>query len=194
MVDAQTLREQKRELRALMRARRAEAYKQNPDAPAWLRDRFLKAIVLPDNGIVSSYVAHDSEMDPMPLMQALHARGHKLCLPFTADKGKALLFHAYTPGDELTVQGPLAIPAPPPDKPQLAPDIVLVPLLAFDSQGHRLGYGGGYYDRTLAALRAQKSITAIGIAFACQQVPEIPFGPHDARLDKIVTENEFFSV
>ncbi len=100
---------------------------------------------------------------------------------------------AYAFGDAL-VKGVWGIRVPPPDAPEVAPDLLLVPLLAFDRNGNRLGYGAGYYDMTIAALRAQKPVVAVGIAFAAQEVAEVPTTPRDVRLDLVLTEREVIAV
>jgi 5-formyltetrahydrofolate cyclo-ligase len=185
------LRQQKKELRRMMETRRAEAFAQNPDAAIALRDNFLKTIALPPSGIISGTIARGSEMNPQPLLDALRMRGYHIALPVVKGKGTPLIFRLYNPGDEL-VLGAMNILEPTASVPAVEPDILLVPLLAFDRHGNRLGYGGGYYDRTLAALRAQKPILATGIAFACQEVAAVPVSSNDARLDKIVTEFKHF--
>lgn len=130
-----------------------------------------------------------SELDPRPLMQALDGRGHGLALPVVAGAGRPLVFRAWTPGDPLR---PAAFNTrePSPDKAEVTPRVVLVPLLAFDRAGYRLGYGGGFYDRTLAGLRAAGTALAVGLAFAGQEVESVPRDVNDRRLDWIVTEAE----
>jgi 5-formyltetrahydrofolate cyclo-ligase len=108
-------------------------------------------------------------------------------LPVVIAKNEPLLFRLWRPGMPLEV-GRFGTLHPPNDSPLLTPDLVLVPLLAFDRHGDRLGYGGGYYDRTLAALRIERSSRAVGLAYAAQELPELPHQPHDQRLDWIVTE------
>ena len=185
------IRNQKAALRRMMETRRAEAKAQNPEAPFALRDHFLKAIALPPGSIVASYSARSNEMDPAPLADALRAAGHRVALPVMAGRGKPLVFRIHNPGVPL-IENALGIPEPLPEAPIVEPDILLVPLLAFDRQRHRLGAGGGYYDRTLPDLRRRKTILAIGLGFACQELPEIPSESHDASLDRIVTEIEVF--
>jgi 5-formyltetrahydrofolate cyclo-ligase len=138
------LHDQKRALRAAMKTRRAEAARQNPDAAEALRDLFLKSIALPEKSIVSFYIARDSEIDPAPLADALRVEGHVLCLPVVEAHGAKLLFRCYAAGDSLVPQGALGIPEPLAATPRAEPDVLLVPLLAFDRKLHRLGYGGGY--------------------------------------------------
>lgn len=184
----------KKELRRLMRARRTEACWQNPDAPLMLRDRFLAGIEIPARAVVSGYAARDHEIDPLPLMEALHERGCDLCLPTILGKTEPLAFRTWIPGDRLIPGSAWSIPEPVSSAAVVEPAILLVPLLAFDSDGNRLGNGGGYYDRTLADLRRRKKIIAIGVAFSCQQVDEVPAGYLDEKLDKIATELDVLSI
>jgi len=102
-------------------------------------------------------------------------------------KGEALQFRRYDTGDPLPTSA-FGLEEPPATAEAVDPDVVLTPLLAFDRQRYRLGYGGGYYDRSLTGLRQRQEVTAIGVGFACQEVPEVPRGAHDAQLDKVVTE------
>lgn len=140
----------------------------------------------PSPAIVSGFLAIGDEIDPTPLMRRLLGEGYRLCLPVMEGKGKPLVFRAWSPGEPLaeTMWG---IREPLPEAPVLDPDIVLGPLLAFDTKGYRLGYGGGFYDRTLARLRALKPIASIGIAFDEQKVDAVPHVDYDERLDWILT-------
>jgi 5-formyltetrahydrofolate cyclo-ligase len=117
----------------------------------------------------------------------LHGLGHACSLPEVAGPDKALVFRAWKPGDRL-LTGRLGEPKPDSAAPELFPDVLLVPLLSFDRDGFRLGYGGGHYDRTLAALRNADGILAVGLAYAAQEVDTVPRDGHDARLDWVVTE------
>ncbi|MGN6310337.1 MAG: 5-formyltetrahydrofolate cyclo-ligase [Xanthobacteraceae bacterium] len=139
--------------------------------------------------VVAGYMPMRSEADPLPLMRALAARGARLALPAVVARDAPLVFCAWREGDAL-IPGPFGTRHPAETAPQLVPDIVLVPLAAFDRRGHRIGYGGGYYDRTLAALRAQKPLVAAGVAFAVQEVETVPASHHDAVLDVVLTDLE----
>jgi 5-formyltetrahydrofolate cyclo-ligase len=139
--------------------------------------------------IVSGFMPLKSEINPLPLMQKLAEAGAQLALPAIAGRGKPLNMRAWQWGEPLD-RGQWGIREPKPTAPDVAPDILLVPLLAFDRAGHRIGYGAGYYDMTITALRARKSVTAIGIAFAAQEIPAVPVTPRDARLDLVLTESE----
>jgi 5-formyltetrahydrofolate cyclo-ligase len=137
----------------------------------------------PAGAVVAGFWPMGREIDIRPLLLALAGRGHLIALPITPKRGLPLHFRRWRPGEELA-RGPLGTRQPATGE-ELRPDWLLVPLLAFDRAGRRLGYGGGYYDRTLARL---PEATAIGCAYACQEVPEVPAGPEDFRLHAIATE------
>jgi 5-formyltetrahydrofolate cyclo-ligase len=141
--------------------------------------------------IVSGYSPIRSEIDPAPLMQSLAAKGARLALPAVLARGKSLAFRAWSPNDRLLL-GPLGILEPSPAAAEVVPDIMLVPLAAFDRLGHRIGYGAGHYDHTLAHLRKTKPVTAIGLAFAAQEIDAIPALQHDVALDYVLTEKKMF--
>jgi 5-formyltetrahydrofolate cyclo-ligase len=141
--------------------------------------------------VVSGYSPIRSEIDPVPLMRALAAQGARLALPAVMARGKSLAFRAWSPNDRLML-GPLGILEPSPAAAELVPDIMLVPLAAFDRAGHRIGYGAGHYDFTLAHLRKGKAITAIGLAFAAQEIASVPALAHDVALDYVLTETQVF--
>jgi 5-formyltetrahydrofolate cyclo-ligase len=139
--------------------------------------------------IISGFMPLKSEINPLPLVQKLSQAGARLALPAIAGRGKPLIMRAWEFGAPLD-RGQWGIREPKPDAPELEPDILLVPLLAFDRAGYRLGYGAGYYDMTINRLRALKPVTAVGIAFAVQEVPKIPTTPRDERVDLVLTERE----
>jgi 5-formyltetrahydrofolate cyclo-ligase len=141
--------------------------------------------------IVSGYSPIRSEIDPVPLMRALAGQGARLALPAVMARGKSLAFRAWSAGDRLML-GPLGILEPSPAAAELIPDIMLVPLAAFDRAGHRIGYGAGHYDFTLAHVRKGKPIAAIGVAFAVQEIEAVPALPHDVALDYMLTETQAF--
>ncbi|GGF16769.1 5-formyltetrahydrofolate cyclo-ligase [Aliidongia dinghuensis] len=141
--------------------------------------------------VVSGFWSIQSEIDVRPLMTALAAAtGAALALPVVMGRGQALQFRRWDKAAAL-VAGPFGTAHPAEGMPVLMPDLLLVPLLAFDRRRHRLGYGAGFYDRTLAALRADGPITAVGIAYAAQEVAEVPVGAHDQVLDLVLTEQGF---
>jgi 5-formyltetrahydrofolate cyclo-ligase len=148
-------------------------------------------IAITQGAIVSGYSPIRSEIDPVPLMRALAALGARLALPAVMARGKSLAFRAWSPDDRLML-GPLGILEPSPAAAELVPDIMLVPLAAFDRAGHRIGYGAGHYDYTLAHLRKTKVITSIGLAFAAQEIEAVPALSHDVALDYVLTETAMF--
>ena len=139
--------------------------------------------------IVSGFSPLKTEINPLPLMRKLAAAGATLALPVVQGRGKPLIMRAFAFGDALA-SGQWGIREPKPDAAEVAPDILLVPLLAFDRNGQRIGYGAGYYDMTIARVRAMKQIVAVGIAYAAQEVAEVPVTERDARLDLELTERE----
>jgi 5-formyltetrahydrofolate cyclo-ligase len=139
--------------------------------------------------IVSGYMPLKSELNPIPLMRKLASAGAMLALPVVAGHGQPLIMRSYAFGEPLDA-GVWGIREPKADAPEVAPDILLVPLAAFDRKGRRIGYGAGYYDMTINRLRGMKPIVAVGIAYALQQVPQVPTTEHDARLDLVLTERD----
>jgi 5-formyltetrahydrofolate cyclo-ligase len=138
---------------------------------------------------ISAYYAIRNEPSTLPLLEKLAAAGFSTALPVTGARDTALVFRAWSPGDP-TLQGKMGICEPLPEAPEVDPDLLFVPLAAFDRTGNRIGYGAGFYDRTLAKLRAAKPVRAVGIAFACQEIAEVPEEGHDERLDFVLTEKE----
>ena len=146
-------------------------------------------VPVPHGARVSGFFPMRSEINPMPLMRRLAERGARLALPVVVGRGHPLLFRAWAFGDPLG-SGAWGIREPLPEAQEVLPDVVLVPLAAFDRTGHRIGYGAGYYDLTLRRLRAMKPVTALGIAFAAQEIAAVPASASDARLDLVLTERE----
>jgi 5-formyltetrahydrofolate cyclo-ligase len=144
-------------------------------------------IPLDPGAVVAGYHPVRDEADPRGLMSALAALGHPLALPVIVAARAALVFRRWRMGDVLAPNA-YGIAEPPASAEEVVPDAVLVPMLGFDADGHRLGYGGGYYDRTLDAVRRGRSVLAIGIAYAGQEFPQLPRETHDHALDMIVTE------
>jgi 5-formyltetrahydrofolate cyclo-ligase len=156
-----------------------------------LAESLLQGAPLPPPGaVIAGFWPMGSEIDIRPLLQALAARGYPLALPVTPRRGNPLRFRAWAFGAPLAA-GPIGTRQPPPEAPEVVPDLLLVPLLAFDRAGRRLGYGGGYYDRTLAAL---PGAARIGVGFAAQEMAEVPAGPEDVRLPLIATERELVRI
>ena len=181
----------KADLRAAALAKReALSDEQRAAAAQAMARRGLPFPIVPGM-VVSGYSPIRNEIDPVPLMRTLAEQGAKLALPAVLARGKSLAFRAWSPDDRLML-GPLGIPEPSPAAAELIPDIMLLPLAAFDRQGHRIGYGAGHYDYTLAHLRKVKAITAIGAAFALQEIKLVPALPHDVALDYVLTEKKVF--
>jgi 5-formyltetrahydrofolate cyclo-ligase len=181
--------EAKSNLRRAMRAQR--------DAlPPDLRSAAAQAIAarpfpfaVPAGTTVSGFMPMRSEINPLPLMMKLAVAGAQLALPVTGPRGQPLVMRAWTWGEPLA-SGVWGIREPRPEARPLDPDVLLVPLLAFDRDGARLGYGGGYYDLTLAQLRSHKLVIAVGFAYAIQEVDHVPTTARDAMLDLVLTERE----
>ena len=188
-MDEAAARARKEQLRAEAKAKRAGIAPEAAAAAARAaRDRVLAAKLVPAGAVVSGYWPIAGEFDPRPLMEALAASGHRLCLPVVAERGRPLAFRVWAPGDALERTG-FGLSVPRREAPAAIPAFLIVPLLAFDRRGHRLGYGAGYYDRTIAGLRARReSIFALGVGFASQETAEVPALPHDERLDAVATE------
>ena len=181
----------KQELRAAAPAKReALSDKQRAKSAQALAKRGLP-VEITRNLVISGYSPIRNEIDPMPLMIKLAAQGARLALPVINARGKSLTFRAWSPTDRL-MMGPLGIPEPSPAAAELVPDVMLVPLAAFDRLGHRIGYGAGHYDYTFAHLRKSKAVTGIGVAFAVQEIEAVPALSHDVALDYVLTEHETF--
>jgi 5-formyltetrahydrofolate cyclo-ligase len=179
----------KAELRAATLAKRdALPGAMRAGAAEAITKRAFPIAVKPDT-IVAGFMPMKSEINPLPLMRKLADAGAQLALPAIAGRGQPLIMRAFKFGDELA-RGQWGIREPKPEAAQVEPDILIVPLAAFDRQGHRIGYGAGYYDLTINALRAKKNIAAVGIAFAAQEITQIPATTRDARLDFVLTERE----
>jgi 5-formyltetrahydrofolate cyclo-ligase len=183
-----TLTERKALSRSESYARRKEAFAaRTPDDARHL----VTVLAAHRSAILSGYMPMRTEIDCMPAMAA-HARaGGRVCVPVIPGPGVPLRFHEWTPAARM-VEGAFKALIPEGGE-ELTPSVLIVPLLAFDRRGFRLGYGGGFYDRTLEKLRATCPVTAIGFAFAAQEVDEVPTEPTDQRLDLIVTEREVLS-
>lgn len=158
-----------------------------PSAAIALANRFFAVIPFDRDAVVAAYWPMGSEIDVRPLSRRLREAGTSTALPVVQQRHRPLIFRAWDDQTDLA-DGPYGTSQPTEASPAVDPDILLVPLLAFDIFGSRLGYGGGYYDRTLAAFRARRSVLAIGVGFDGQRLERLKVGPHDARLDGIVTE------
>lgn len=179
-VDMTDLKQAKQAARQMAKERRAGLDAQA--CGARLAQHLLDGFSFPAGAAVSGFWPLGDEIDITGLLHTLHARGHPIALPVTLGKRQPLSFRRWQPGDVLQSE-PFGTLRPIGDP--LVPDILLVPLLAFDRTGARLGYGGGFYDRTLAGLPGRPRI---GCAFAAQEMDIVPAGPEDMRLDAVVTE------
>jgi 5-formyltetrahydrofolate cyclo-ligase len=180
---------EKAELRAAALAKReAMPAQQRADAANTIAARDFP-VPVPKGVIVSAFSPMKSEISPIPLMRKVFDAGAQLALPVIVGRGKPLIMRAWKFGDPFKA-GQWGIREPVAEAPEVYPDILIVPLAAFDRRGHRIGFGAGYYDMTIAALRAKKKVTAIGIAFAVQEIEHVPATERDARLDFMLTERE----
>ena len=170
-------------------ARAMMAHAAGPLAARRLARRGVELLASLPGRIVAGYAPIRHEIDVMPLMEALHAAGRELALPVVEERNAPLTFRAWRPGEPLR-KAAFGVPAPLPGAPPVRPDVLIVPLAAFDRAGHRLGYGGGYYDRTLRALRREGPVTAVGAAFSGQELDIVPHDENDEPLDAIVTDRE----
>ncbi len=176
-------------LRATLRARRARLKAQHPDAPLRAALAFEAAGLGPFS-TAAVYHPRGAELDPFPLAAVLERHGCRIALPVVVARNAPLVFrlvdeHGPLPPDAI------GIPAPPAGAPAVHPELVIAPVLGFDARGGRLGQGGGFYDRTLAALRREGPVRVVGLAFAGQELPEVPAGPFDQRLDGVLTEEGY---
>lgn len=193
----------KTQLRLQMRRRRLALCAAQPEAGSQLCANFVECYdgfiqQLRTRGItspccVAGFCAAGGEIDALPVMMELATRGYALALPVIGDENEAagLGFRAFSVGDSLTI-GAHGILEPMATALLVQPDVFLVPMLACDRQYNRLGRGGGHYDRTLADARAARPVLAVGLAFAAQEIKQVPVLPHDQKLDMIVTEREMF--
>ncbi len=182
--------EAKAELRMRMRVLRHElpaeaAASASRDAAERVLGLFVALGLAPRE--VALFLSLRGEIDTRPLARRLRSFGAALSLPRMVGRDAALRFHRWSPGDPLR-RAAMGVQEPLPEQPEVVPEVIVVPLLAFDRRGYRLGYGGGYYDRTLSSLRRGTTVLAIGFAFALQEVERVPATERDQRLDWIVTE------
>ena len=176
----------KSELRIQVREKRARLAASIPDHAEQLA-RYTEALRIPANSLIGAYAVLPGEADPRLLLKQLTMRGCTLAFPRVTAKDAPLVFHHWKSGHELR-RGAYGVPEPSADWPVAHPRTMLVPLLAFDDEGYRLGYGGGFYDRTLRKLRETATITAIGVAYDGQRIAHLPHDNRDEKLDFVVTE------
>jgi len=185
----------KAELRSQFLERRRSLGGVELQASELISQRVLQRFGAGTDATVAGYVAIADEVDPAPVLQALAGKGIALALPIAEKAQEAMTFKAWRIEDPL-VSGSYGTKIPGDAAQVVAPDVLLVPVVAFDTAGYRLGFGGGFYDRTISALRHNKIIAAYGIAYDGQEVAEVPRGPFDVRLDGLFTPTrslEFFS-
>jgi 5-formyltetrahydrofolate cyclo-ligase len=178
----------KRVLREAALAARGAAHREAGEAAARAVADHILAADLPAEGAVAGYWPIRDELDPRSALRTLAAKGRAVALPAVARRDAPLVFRRWHPDEPLSTDA-LGLVAPPETAGAVMPRVVLVPVVAFDRRGHRLGYGAGYYDRTLPVLRAVGPVLALGIAYAAQEVAQVPTTALDAPLDGIVTED-----
>lgn len=187
-----TIDAQKKAFRQQAKAARLEAYHAQSHAGEMIAKQ-LVAMAKPNGSAISAFWPLAEELDTLPLLHALHQQGHQMLLPVMLGAGQPLQFACWQPGDEL-VEAAFKTLEPSKDKARMQPDIMLCPLLAFDRRGYRMGYGGGFYDRSIAQISQHKQVLTIGLAFAAQEVSQVPTGEFDVPLDMIVTEEEIIHI
>ena len=187
-VDSEGLASAKKDMRRKATRLRERLHGDVPNAGAGIAGRFSAAWTPAPGTAVSAFWPIRTEPDTRPLMRTLHAAGCTVLLPVVAGRDRPLVFRAWAPDDPLEA-GDFGVRVPRSSAPVLEPDWLLVPLLAWDAGRYRLGYGGGFYDMTLSALRARRAVRAIGVGFDGLQVDRVPRGPCDQRLDAVLTES-----
>ncbi len=185
-----SLAQDKTRLRHDARQRRGELARAESPASAGEKaaSNLLAAVAFPPGSIVSAFWPMGDEIDCRPLIHRLHRAGCQIGLPVVVAKGEPLVFRRWTAQTRF-IPGGFNTEIPAEDEPEVVPERLIVPLLAFDHLGYRLGYGGGFYDRTLAKLRRLGPVTAIGFAYAGQEMPSVPRGAYDQALDWLATES-----
>lgn len=176
----------KSDLRKAAKSKRSRIYSVNSEKEAQylLADYLLQKVKV--HQIIASYSPIQSEINPMGAIDRLAERGYPLCLPVVVERNQPLKFRSWKVNNEL-ILGEYGVSIPSSGK-LVVPEVIIVPLLAFDDKGYRLGYGGGYYDRTLEKLKSEKEVKAVGFAFSGQFSAAIPRDEYDQKLDTIVTE------
>lgn len=182
----------KQELRKSLSSRRLElSADEQQNASLNILARAQEVLSIPQGLVISGYVPIRAEIDIVPVLDCYRQHGHTIALPLVTGSGRPLMFREWKLEDPLK-PGAFGVSTPEDSAPELVPDILFVPLLAFDAKGYRLGYGGGYYDRTLRALRQNRDIVAIGTAYSFQGPQAIPIHDGDEALDGVLTPDQFF--
>lgn len=178
---------EKKELRAFAKQRREQAFhKHGPAAGERIASIGVDFATPPAGASFTGFLMIGEEIDPMPLMRRLWQQGHAVGLPVMVGKARPLVFRQWQEGEPLN-EVQWGIREPMPDASVIVPDVVLVPLLAFDDRGYRLGYGGGFYDRSIAEIRQTKPVITIGLAYDELKVDAVPHDAYDQRLDWVLT-------
>ncbi|RMF37931.1 MAG: 5-formyltetrahydrofolate cyclo-ligase [Alphaproteobacteria bacterium] len=181
------LKQAKIAARRQAREQRAAAHAQAMLLGRWATAHLVELFRLrPECEVIAGYLPIRSEIDPVPAMTRLHREGRRICAPVVGDRDAPLSFRLWQPGCRL-VEGAFGAPIPAEGE-TVRPDALIVPMLAFDDRRFRLGYGGGFYDRTIAMLRDTGGVLAVGFAYAAQRMAELPVEATDMALDAIVTE------
>ena len=179
--------------RRAARAARAAAHAADPQAGRRLAEQFPDRLWPKVRQVVAGYAAIGDEIDPLPLLETFALEQARIALPCVVAKDQPLIFRSWTL-DQLLEPGAFGTREPAATHPELTPSLVLVPLVGFDLKGRRLGYGGGFYDRTLEALKAQGPLTVVGLAYEAQRLNKVPAESHDVRMDWVVTEQGAYQI
>lgn len=179
--------------RRAARAARAAAHAADPQAGRKLAEHFPDQLWPKVRQVVAGYAAIGDEIDPLPLLETFALEQARIALPCVVAKDQPLIFRSWTL-DQLLEPGAFGTREPAANHPEMVPSLVLVPLVGFDLKGRRLGYGGGFYDRTLEALKAQGPLTVVGLAYEAQRLNNVPAERHDVRLDWVVTEQGAYEI
>lgn len=179
--------------RGAARAARAAAHAADPHAGRRLAEQFPDQLWPKVRQVVAGYAAIGDEIDPLPLLETFALEQARIALPCVVAKDQPLIFRSWTL-DQALEPGAFGTREPSASHAELTPSLVLVPLVGFDLKGRRLGYGGGFYDRTLEALKAQGPMTVVGLAYEAQRLNKVPAESHDVRLDWVVTESSAYEI
>lgn len=179
--------------RRAARAARAAAYAKEPDAGRRLVEHFPDSLWPKVRQVVAGYAAIGDEIDPQTLLETFALEQARIALPCVVGKDQPLIFRSWTL-DQSLEPGPFGTRQPGADHAELNPSLILVPLVGFDLKGRRLGYGGGFYDRTLEKLKQSGPLTVVGLAYAAQKLAKVPAENHDMRLDWVITEQGAYQI
>ncbi len=181
-------RQIKRQLRLEMRSKRRQIHsKHGTEYAQAIRTNFIQALNIMPQTIFGAYYPIGAEVNCRPLMDTLHAMGHTIALPIVVEKEEPLIYRMYKSGDQLE-KGPFGTPEPVDFMPELVPDVMILPVMGFSAKGYRLGYGTGFFDRTVKKFRMEKPIKVIAVAYSGQEIEDFPVEQHDARCDMVITE------